>query len=276
MTSQQRPLGNERRASAPLEATQPSTRHGWRAVSIVLVGAFMALLDTTIVTVALPTIRAGLHASSATLLWVVSAYALAYGLALVPAGRAGDRFGHKPLFLIGLAVFTLASVACGLSQNQGEIVAARAVRASEPGFSTRPSPRPSSCRSPGPRGRRRSAPSAPRSACPSRSGRTWRPDHRGRWRPRRLALGVPGEPAHRRGRAAHGRLAAALRAIAHPPRVRPGRAAPAVRGAAPAADPAGGRRADGLACLVLRVPGRQRGRVRAARAVGGARRAARR
>jgi EmrB/QacA subfamily drug resistance transporter len=102
--------------------------HGWRAVAVVLVGAFMALLDTTIVTVALPTIRTGLHASPATLEWVVSAYALAYGLALVPAGRAGDRFGHKPLFLIGLSVFTLASAACGLSQNQGEIVAARAIQ----------------------------------------------------------------------------------------------------------------------------------------------------
>ncbi|MDX6417967.1 MAG: hypothetical protein QOG28_2587 [Trebonia sp.] len=102
--------------------------HGWRAVAVVLAGAFMALLDTTIVTVALPAIRTGLHASPATLEWVVSGYALAYGLALVPAGRAGDRFGHKPLFLVGLAIFTLASVACGLSQNQGEIVAARAVQ----------------------------------------------------------------------------------------------------------------------------------------------------
>ena len=102
--------------------------HGWRAVSVVLAGAFMALLDTTIVTVALPTIRTGLHASPATLEWVVSAYALAYGLALVPAGRAGDRFGHKPLFLTGLAIFTLASAACGLSQNQGEIIAARAIQ----------------------------------------------------------------------------------------------------------------------------------------------------
>ena len=102
--------------------------HGWRAVSIVLAGAFMALLDTTIVTVALPTIRTGLHASPATLEWIVSAYALAYGLTLVPAGRAGDRFGHKPLFLIGLAIFTLASAACGLSHTQGEIIAARAVQ----------------------------------------------------------------------------------------------------------------------------------------------------
>ena len=114
MTSQQGHLGSERQPSAPPGATEPGTGHGWRAVSIVLVGAFMALLDTTIVTVALPTIRTGLHASPATLEWVVSAYALAYGLTLVPAGRAGDRFGHKPLFLLGLTVFTLASVACGL------------------------------------------------------------------------------------------------------------------------------------------------------------------
>jgi EmrB/QacA subfamily drug resistance transporter len=102
--------------------------HGWRAVSIVLVGAFMALLDTTIVNVALPSIRTGLHASSASLEWIVSGYALAYGLALVPGGRAGDRFGHKQLFLIGLVIFTLASVGCGVSQTQGEIVAARIVQ----------------------------------------------------------------------------------------------------------------------------------------------------
>src|SRR5271163_4110040 len=121
-------------ASIP-SAAQPTTNpasagdgHGWRAVSIVLVGAFMALLDTTIVNVALPSIRSGLHASSASLEWIVSGYALAYGLALVPGGRAGDRFGHKRLFLIGLTIFTLASVACGISQTQGEIVAARIVQ----------------------------------------------------------------------------------------------------------------------------------------------------
>ena len=102
--------------------------HGWRAVSIVLVGAFMALLDTTIVNVALPSIRTGLHASPASLEWIVAGYALAYGLALVPAGRAGDRFGHKWMFLIGLSVFTLASVACGISQEPGQIVAARIVQ----------------------------------------------------------------------------------------------------------------------------------------------------
>jgi EmrB/QacA subfamily drug resistance transporter len=117
--------------AAPEPGRAPDTAQdgpGWRAVSIVLAGAFMALLDTTIVNVALPSIRTSLHASSASLEWIVSGYALAYGLALVPGGRAGDRFGHKRLYLIGLTIFTLASVACGISQSQGEIVAARIVQ----------------------------------------------------------------------------------------------------------------------------------------------------
>jgi EmrB/QacA subfamily drug resistance transporter len=101
---------------------------GWRAVAIVLVGAFMALLDTTIVNVALPSIRTGLHASSAGLEWIVSGYALSYGLVLVPAGRVGDRIGHKRQFIAGLALFTLASVACGLSRTPGQIIAARVVQ----------------------------------------------------------------------------------------------------------------------------------------------------
>jgi len=121
-----------KRRQASAQTTGPS--QGWRAVAIVLVGAFMALLDTTIVNVALPSIRTGLHASPASLEWIVSGYALAYGLALVPGGRAGDRFGHKSLFLIGLTIFTLASVACGISQNQSEIVAARIVQGAGAGL----------------------------------------------------------------------------------------------------------------------------------------------
>jgi EmrB/QacA subfamily drug resistance transporter len=131
-----RPDGTATRPDAAAAPTAPATPagNGWRAVSIVLVGAFMALLDTTIVNVALPSIRTGLHASSASLEWIVSGYALAYGLALVPGGRAGDRFGHKNLFLIGLTVFTLASVACGISQTQAEIVAARIVQGAGAGL----------------------------------------------------------------------------------------------------------------------------------------------
>lgn len=86
------------------------------------------LTDTTIVNVALPSIEQGAHASSDALEWVVSGYALTFGLALVPAGRLGDRFGYKRLFLSGLALFTVASVACGVSGNSTELVAARLVQ----------------------------------------------------------------------------------------------------------------------------------------------------
>ena len=112
----------------PAQPGPAPARRGWGAVSIVLVGAFMALLDVTIVNVALPSIRTGLHASSASLEWIVSGYALSYGLALVPGGRAGDRFGPKRLFLIGLTIFTLASVGCGIAQDQVQLVAARIVQ----------------------------------------------------------------------------------------------------------------------------------------------------
>jgi EmrB/QacA subfamily drug resistance transporter len=100
----------------------------WRTLAVVLVGAFMALLDVTIVNVALPSIARGLRAGDSILEWVVSGYALAFGLTLIPAGRLGDRFGHRTTFVTGLSVFTLASLACGLAQNPGQIVAARIVQ----------------------------------------------------------------------------------------------------------------------------------------------------
>jgi MFS family permease len=111
-------------------AREQSTARGgnWRILAVVLVGAFMALLDTTIVNVALPSIAHGAHASSDALEWVVSGYALTFGLALVPAGRLGDRFGYKQIFVSGLVLFTLASVACGVAQNSAELVAARIVQ----------------------------------------------------------------------------------------------------------------------------------------------------
>jgi EmrB/QacA subfamily drug resistance transporter len=86
---------------------------------------FMALLDTTIVNVALPTIQVELDASEATLSWIISGYALAFGLALIPAGRVGDRIGHKWVFITGLSLFTLASLACGLAQNDFQLIIAR-------------------------------------------------------------------------------------------------------------------------------------------------------
>ena len=88
----------------------------------------MALLDTTIVNVALPTIRTSLNADEATLSWIISGYALAYGLALIPAGRIGDRIGHKWVFIVGLAGFTLASLAAGLAHDTGTLIVARVVQ----------------------------------------------------------------------------------------------------------------------------------------------------
>ncbi len=112
--------------STPPVTTAP--RSAWIALAVLLGGAFMSLLDTTIVNVALPTIRTSLDASESTLSWIISGYALAYGLALIPAGRIGDRFGHKWVFVTGLALFTVASVACGLAQNDVQLIVARVVQ----------------------------------------------------------------------------------------------------------------------------------------------------
>jgi EmrB/QacA subfamily drug resistance transporter len=103
-------------------------RNPWQILAVVLTGSFMAVLDTTIVNVALSSIEQGVRASSESLEWVVSGYALTFGLALVPAGRAGDRFGYKRLFVAGLTLFTVASVACGISQNPAELITARLVQ----------------------------------------------------------------------------------------------------------------------------------------------------
>ena len=98
------------------------------ALATVMVGAFMSLLDTTIVNVALPSIARGLGASHSALEWVVSGYALAFGLVLIPAGRLGDAIGRRPVYIAGLVGFLLASLGAGLSQTAGELVAARIVQ----------------------------------------------------------------------------------------------------------------------------------------------------
>ncbi|MFD1722994.1 MFS transporter [Amnibacterium endophyticum] len=103
-------------------------RAAWIAFAVVLVGAAMSLIDATIVNVALPTIRTSIDASEATLSWIISGYALAFGLALIPAGRVGDRFGHKWVFFSGLALFTVASVSCGFSQTDGQLIVSRVVQ----------------------------------------------------------------------------------------------------------------------------------------------------
>ena len=113
--------------SAP-NALGVSPKRAWQALGVLLIGMFMSLLDATIVNVALPTIRTSLSANEATLSWIISGYALAFGLVLIPAGRLGDRFGHKWIFVTGLALFTVASLACGLAQDSTQLVVARVIQ----------------------------------------------------------------------------------------------------------------------------------------------------
>jgi EmrB/QacA subfamily drug resistance transporter len=100
----------------------------WNALWAMLVGFFMILVDATIVAVANPSIMEKLGASYDAVIWVTSAYLLAYAVPLLVAGRLGDRFGPKNLYLIGLAVFTAASLWCGLAGSIGMLVAARVVQ----------------------------------------------------------------------------------------------------------------------------------------------------
>jgi EmrB/QacA subfamily drug resistance transporter len=108
--------------------TLSDTRARWLALVVLCLGDLMIVLDTTIVNVALPSIRADLGFSETSLAWVVNAYLLTFGGFLLLGGRLGDLFGHRRLFLIGLVLFTLASVACGLSTTKGLLVGARAVQ----------------------------------------------------------------------------------------------------------------------------------------------------
>jgi EmrB/QacA subfamily drug resistance transporter len=103
-------------------------RSRWLALIILCLGDLMIVLDVTIVGVALPSIRTDLGFSESSLAWVVNAYLIVFGGFLLLAGRFGDLFGHRRLFLIGISLFTLASLACGLATTQGILVGARAVQ----------------------------------------------------------------------------------------------------------------------------------------------------
>jgi EmrB/QacA subfamily drug resistance transporter len=103
-------------------------RRRWMALIVLCLGELMIVLDSTIVNVALPSIRADLGFTETALVWVVNAYMLTFGGFLLLGGRLGDLYGHRRMFLAGLAFFTLASLACGLAQTRELLVAARAIQ----------------------------------------------------------------------------------------------------------------------------------------------------
>lgn len=100
----------------------------WIILIVVALGFFMILLDTTIVNVAIPSMIDGLHATLDQILWVLNAYILVYAVLLITAGRLGDMWGPKRLFMAGLVIFTAASAACGLAQNPDQLIFFRVVQ----------------------------------------------------------------------------------------------------------------------------------------------------
>ncbi|WP_412033683.1 MFS transporter [Mycobacterium sherrisii] len=139
MTTARRGLSGHARRAGPSRAAPagvrrffPSSlsrgRNPWHALWAMMVGFFMIMVDATIVAIANPTIMADLHIGYDAVVWVTSAYLLGYAVVLLVAGRLGDRFGTKNLYLIGLVVFTAASLWCGLSGSAGMLIAARVVQ----------------------------------------------------------------------------------------------------------------------------------------------------
>jgi EmrB/QacA subfamily drug resistance transporter len=108
--------------------TPTSDRRRWMALMVVCLAQLMIVLDTTIVNVALPAIQRDLHFSQSNLTWVVNAFLITFGSFLLLAGRLGDLFGRKRVFLAGVSLFTFASALCGLAPNQGLLVAARFIQ----------------------------------------------------------------------------------------------------------------------------------------------------
>ncbi len=109
-------------------ATAKSDKHRWLALTVLCFGVLMDVLDTTIVTVALPSIKNDLHFDDTSLAWVINAYMLTFGGFLLLGGRLGDLYGHRKWFLIGIAGFAFTSLICGLAQSQEVLIAARAAQ----------------------------------------------------------------------------------------------------------------------------------------------------
>src|SRR6266576_5405984 len=113
----------------PAAAGEGADPRRWLTLAVLLLAAFMNLLDVSIVNIAIPSIQRDLHASYADVHWALAGYTLAYALVLITGGRLGDTFGRKRLFLIGVSGFTIMSALCGAAQSPGQLIAFRVVQA---------------------------------------------------------------------------------------------------------------------------------------------------
>src|SRR3954452_5599320 len=104
------------------------TTNPWIVLVLICLAQFMVILDATIVNVALPSIQEDLHLSEANLQWIVNAYTLVFGGFLLLGGRLGDLLGRKGLFLVGLVLFTAASLLTGLASSEGMLIAFRGLQ----------------------------------------------------------------------------------------------------------------------------------------------------
>jgi len=108
--------------------TEINNKKRWIALGILCLGYLMIVLDTTIVNVALPSIRTDLGFSETSLVWVVNAYMLTFSGFLLLGGRLGDLFGSRRMFMLGIALFTLSSLGCGVAHTQSFLIVARALQ----------------------------------------------------------------------------------------------------------------------------------------------------
>jgi len=124
------PIGTRRnpRPATPAVPQDPAARRRWLALAVLAVAQFMVFLDETVVNVALPSIKTSLGFSQTSLAWVISAYVLAYGGLILLGGRAADLAGRRRIFLIGTAIFGVASLANGLATSPGLLIGARALQ----------------------------------------------------------------------------------------------------------------------------------------------------
>src|SRR5437763_15221638 len=111
-----------------LAALAAEENRKWWTLFAVSFGLFMIMLDNTVVNVALPTMEKDLHVTLASLEWVVIAYALTFASLLITGGKLADLYGRRRIFVLGLVVFTLSSLPCGLAPTAGYLIAARAVQ----------------------------------------------------------------------------------------------------------------------------------------------------